>query len=115
MSRLDNNQKEERAYQVMQLVEANPDLTQRELAKQLGISLGLVNYCIKALIDVGFIKMQSFVKSKNKFGYVYVLTPKGIAEKALITESFLSRKIEEYKALKEEIEKLKQSINEHKT
>lgn len=91
----------------MRLLEANPDLTQRELAEQLGVSVGGLNYCLKALMEKGLVKMQNFSQSKNKFGYVYVLTPHGIAEKAALTGKFLKRKMEEYEALKAEIETLK--------
>ncbi len=91
----------------MRILEENPDLTQRELAKLLGISVGGLNYCLKALMEKGLVKMKSFVGSKNKFGYVYVLTPTGTAEKTAITHRFLQRKMEEYEALRTEIEALK--------
>jgi EPS-associated MarR family transcriptional regulator len=90
----------------MRLLQENPDLTQRELAQKLGVSVGGLNYCLKALIERGLVKMQNFQQSKNKFGYVYVLTPRGIAEKALLTNRFLRRKMEEYEALRAEIETL---------
>lgn len=98
---------EDTYFRVMRLLEANPDLTQRELAEQLGVSVGGLNYCLKALMEKGLVKMQNFSQSKNKFGYVYVLTPNGIAEKAALTGKFLKRKMEEYEALKLEIEALK--------
>ena len=88
-------------------MQENPDLTQRELAKMLGMSVGGLNYCLKALIDKGFVKMVNFSKSKNKFKYVYLLTPQGIAEKMVLASRFLKRKMEEYEALKVEIELLK--------
>ena len=90
----------------------NPDLTQRELAEKLGISVGGLNYCLKALMYKGLVKMKNFATSKNKFGYVYVLTPTGMAEKAAITQRFLQRKMDEYEALKAEIEALKRDIPE---
>lgn len=99
--------REETHFKVMRLLEANPDLTQRELAKELGLSVGGLNYCLKALIEKGLVKMKNFANSKNKFGYVYVLTPTGMAEKAAITQRFLQRKMDEYEALKVEIEALK--------
>lgn len=102
---------EEMSYRVMQLLQENPDLTQRELAEKLGVSVGGVNYCLKALVDKGWVKMKNFVHSKNKFGYIYVLTPSGLAEKALITQRFLQRKMDEYEALKSEIEMLKAEFN----
>ena len=95
----------------MRLLEANPDLTQRELAKELGLSVGSINYCLKALMDKGLVKMKNFATSKNKFGYVYVLTPSGISEKAVITHLFLKRKMDEYENLKSEIEVLQSEAN----
>ncbi len=97
---------EDTNYRVMRLLQDNPDLTQRELAQQLGVSVGGINYCLNALIDKGWVKMQNFARSKNKFGYVYVLTPSGVAEKAALTSRFLKRKMEEYEALKAEIAEL---------
>lgn len=99
--------KEDTHFQIMRILQANPDLTQRELAEMLGMSVGGLNYCLNALIDKGFVKVANFSKSKNKFKYVYLLTPQGIAEKATITHRFLKRKMEEYEALKAEIEALK--------
>ena len=98
---------EDTAFRVMRLLEENPDLTQRELADRLGISVGGLNYCLKALMQKGLVKMKNFANSKNKFGYAYVLTPIGLAEKAALTTRFLQRKIQEYEALKAEIEALK--------
>lgn len=98
-------------FRVMRLLQENPDLTQRELAEKLGVSVGGLNFCLKALMEKGLVKMQNFTSSKNKFGYVYVLTPRGIAEKAKLTTSFLKRKMAEYDALKEEIETLKRESN----
>ena len=84
----------------------NPDLTQREIAERLGVSTSGLNYCLKALIDKGYVKMQSFAHSKNKFGYVYVLTPAGIAHRVALTGRFLARKMVEYEALRAEIEEI---------
>ena len=103
---------EDTTFRVMRLLEENPDLTQRELAQKLGISVGGLNYCLKALMGKGLVKMKNFANSKNKFGYVYVLTPSGIAEKAAITHRFLQRKVEEYEALKAEIEALKTNLTQ---
>jgi EPS-associated MarR family transcriptional regulator len=97
---------EDTYFRVMRLLQANPDLTQRELAEKLGISVGGLNYCLKALAEKGLVKMKNFANSKNKFGYVYVLTPRGIAEKTDVTHHFLKRKMEEYEALKTEIKAL---------
>jgi EPS-associated MarR family transcriptional regulator len=94
----------------MRLLQAQPDLSQRELAQQLGMSLGGLNYCLKALMAKGFVKMGNFQNSKNKFGYVYLLTPQGIAEKVALTSRFLKRKMDEYDALKGEIEALKAEV-----
>jgi len=101
---------EDTNFRVMRLLEENPDLTQRELAERLGISVGGLNYCLKALMQKGLVKMRNFAHSKNKFGYVYLLTPSGMAEKAAITHRFLQRKIEEYESLKAEIDALKQDL-----
>jgi EPS-associated MarR family transcriptional regulator len=101
---------EETHYKIMRVLEENPDLTQRELAEKLGMSVGGVNYCLNALIDKGLVKMSNFQKSKNKFKYVYLLTPQGIAEKVELTSRFLKRKMEEYEALKVEIDLLKTQV-----
>lgn len=103
---------EDTHFRIMRILQENPDITQRELADQLGMSVGGLNYCLKALIEKGLVKMKNFASSKNKFGYVYVLTPTGIAEKASITHRFLKRKMDEYEALKTEIDILKAEANE---
>lgn len=103
---------EDTYFRVMRILQENPDLTQRELADKLGISVGGLNYCLKALMEKGMVKMKNFATSKNKFGYVYVLTPTGMAEKATITHRFLRRKMDEYEALKAEIEALKAEVGE---
>ena len=102
---------EDTHFRIMRILQENPDLTQRELADHLGMSLGGLNYCLRALIDKGFVKMQNFQNSKNKFKYVYLLTPQGIAEKVALTSRFLRRKMEEYEALKEEIKALKSELD----
>jgi len=101
---------EDTHFRIMRILQDNPDLTQRELADQLGMSVGGLNYCLKALIDKGFVKMGNFKKSKNKFKYVYLLTPQGIAERVMLTSHFLQRKMEEYEALKAEIERLRAEV-----
>jgi EPS-associated MarR family transcriptional regulator len=103
---------EETHYKIMRVLEENQDLTQRELAEKLGMSVGSVNYCLNALIDKGLVKMGNFQKSKNKFKYVYLLTPKGISEKVMLTSQFLKRKMDEYETLKSEIELLKAEVAE---
>ena len=104
---------EDTYFRVMHILRENPDLTQRELAEKVGISVGGLNYCLKALMEKGMVKMKNFTTSKNKFGYVYVLTPTGLAEKADITHRFLKRKMDEYEALKVEIEALKAEALRH--
>ena len=99
----------------MRILQDNPDLTQRELAHQLGVSVSGLNYCLKALMEKGWVKMQNFGQSKNKFGYVYLLTPKGIAQKTALARGFLKRKSEEYEALKAEISALKVEMGEGKS
>jgi len=101
-------QQQDISFRVMRLLQENPDITQREMAEKLGVSVGGLNYCLKALMEKGLVKMQNFSHSKNKFGYVYVLTPRGLSEKAKLTSSFLKRKMAEYELLKAEIEVLKQ-------
>jgi EPS-associated MarR family transcriptional regulator len=103
---------EENQLKVLRLLEANPRMNQRVLADALGVSLGKTNYCLKALLDKGFIKMQRFRKNQNKLAYAYLLTPVGMAEKAGLTVRFLERKVAEYESLKLEIEALKFEVNE---
>lgn len=98
---------EDTYFRVLRLLQDNPDITQRELADKLGVSVGGLNYCLKALIEKGLVKMQNFSHSKNKFGYVYILTPRGISEKAALAGSFLRRKMDEYESLKVEIDALR--------
>ena len=97
---------EDTYFRILRLLKESPDLTQRELAEKLGVSVGSLNYCLKALIEKSWIKVQNFSQSKNKFGYVYMLTPRGIAEKAALTSGFLNRKLAEYETIKAEIESL---------
>src|SRR5262245_2052491 len=94
-------------FRVLRIIEANPTFSQRDIAKSLGISLGAVNYCLSALIGVGFVKVRNFRASDNKLRYAYILTPKGAAEKAALTGAFLQRKLREHEALKAEIEALR--------
>jgi len=90
-------------------LQSNPEYTQRELAKEMGISLGKVNYCMKKLTEKGWIKFTNFTNNKNKASYIYLLTPKGIEQKAKLTYSFLAIKMKEYEMLKNEISKLKKA------
>ena len=106
---------QELEYRALKILERQPDLTQRQLAKELGISLGKTHYLIKSLIDVGWVKLDNFQKSDNKWGYAYLLTPMGISEKAAITARFLVRKKLEYNALHDEIEQLQEEVRKQKS
>tara|TARA_B100001758_G_C18105898_1_gene450982 strand:+ start:250 stop:603 length:354 start_codon:yes stop_codon:yes gene_type:complete len=102
--------KQELEYKVLKILEDHPEYTQREIAKELGVSLGKTHYLIKSLIDVGWVKLENFRRSNNKLGYAYLLTPAGIIEKAKITSQFLSMKQKEYKELYDEISQLKDEV-----
>jgi EPS-associated MarR family transcriptional regulator len=112
--RLNNKVKiqEEARFQILRLLHENPELTQRELGERVGVSLGAVNYCLKSLVELGFVKIGNFASSQNKLGYAYVLTPSGIAEKVRLTGRFLARKKAEYEALRVEIDALSREIME---
>jgi EPS-associated MarR family transcriptional regulator len=101
---------QELEYRVLKILEQQPDLTQRQLARELGVSLGKTHYLVKSLIDVGWVKLDNFQKSNNKWGYAYLLTPVGIAEKADITAQFLLRKQCEYNELRQEIAQLQREV-----
>ena len=94
-------------YSLLRILEENPGLSQRELAKRLGVSLGKVNFCLNALITKGNLKITNFRNSDNKLAYAYLLTPRGMEEKARITVHFLKLKMQEYERLRDEIEELK--------
>jgi len=106
---------QETHLKVLRHLEDNPDVTQRELAEALGISLGKTNYCLKALINKGMVKAKNFKNSANKRAYLYILTPKGIETKARISLKYLLRKTEEYEALRLEIEELKTELHTNET
>ena len=108
-----NQTSHETHFKVLREIDANPAITQRELAQQLGVSLGKVNYCLKALIDRGWIKARNFRNSKNKSAYAYLLTPSGIEEKARITVRFLKQRIREYEQIKQEIAELEREVANH--
>jgi len=97
-------------YIILRILKDNPKITQRQLSKELGLSLGRTNYVIRALIDKGLVKLSNFKRSDNKIGYLYVLTPEGITAKTTLAQNFLKRKSEEYNKLKEEIEILKSEL-----
>ena len=101
---------EEYRYKILKELQQNPDMNQRELARRLDISLGKANFCLKALIEKGSIKTENFKKNTNKVRYLYLLSPKGIEEKALLAQSFLKRKLKEYEELEKEIEQLREEV-----
>ena len=94
-------------YNLLKILKDNPDITQRQLSKELGLSLGKTNYLIHALMDKGWVKLTNFKRSNNKLGYLYLITPKGIEEKSILAKNFLQRKSAQYIKLKKEIEILK--------
>lgn len=102
---------DEYRYKILKLIEADSEISQRELAKALGISLGKTNFCLKALIEKGLLKVSNFKNNKNKLAYMYLLTPSGIEEKSMITVRFLKAKIAEYEALSAEIKLLMQDAD----
>lgn len=97
-------------FELLYLLESEPGLTQRELAERLGISLGRTNYCVRALLDKGVIKLANFRAAKSKLGYVYVMTPQGIAQRIELSRRFLQRKLTEFERLKAQIEALQRAI-----
>lgn len=98
---------DEYRYKILKILEANPEISQRDLARKLDISLGRVNFCLKALIEKGLLKATNFKNSQNKLAYMYLLTPSGIEEKSAITARFLKIKMQEYAALEAEIDQLR--------
>jgi EPS-associated MarR family transcriptional regulator len=102
---------DEAQFRILRHVEANPRVSQRELARALGLSLGKVNYCLNALIEAGCIKASNFRGSRNKLAYAYLLTPRGIEQKAVATFNFLRQKVAEYEALRSEIADLRREVN----
>ncbi len=103
---------QELEYRALKLLEQKPHLTQRQLSEALGVSLGKTNYVLKSLINVGWVKLDNFQKSNNKWGYAYILTPKGVTEKAAITVRFLKRKQQEYNDLQTEIARLQKEVQQ---
>jgi EPS-associated MarR family transcriptional regulator len=100
-------QSDEMRYKLLKLLKANPELSQRELASELGVSLGKANYCLKALIEKGLIKAVNFKNSRSKMAYLYLLTPRGAEEKTRVAVRFLQRKAAEYEELRIEIEEMR--------
>ena len=103
---------QELEYRALKILEQQPDLTQRQLSEALGVSLGKTNYVLKSLIDVGWVKLENFQRSDNKWGYAYLLTPMGVTEKAAITLRFLKRKQQEYSDLQSEIARLQREVQQ---
>jgi EPS-associated MarR family transcriptional regulator len=101
---------EDTNFRVMRILEEHPEISQRELSKKLGVSLGGINYCLSALIDKGFVKAKNFSNNANKVSYAYLLTPNGIKEKSQLTVRFLQRKMQEYEDLRREIELLRRQV-----
>jgi EPS-associated MarR family transcriptional regulator len=114
MSSRQSRLQQDTTFRIMTILSKNPDLTQRELADRVGISVGGVNYCLKALMEKGLVKMKNFADSKSKFGYIYVMTPRGVAERAALTRQFLKRKLEEYERLQREIRELQGELDDAK-
>jgi EPS-associated MarR family transcriptional regulator len=114
MSSRQSRLQQDTTFRIMTILSKNPDLTQRELADRVGISVGGVNYCLKALMEKGMVKMKNFADSKSKFGYIYVMTPRGVAERAALTRQFLKRKLEEYERLQCEIRELQGELDNAK-
>jgi len=100
------------SYGLLKTLENDPSLSQRDLAKRLGISLGKVNFCLNALVEKGCLKVKNFRNSDNKLAYAYLLTPRGVEEKARITVHFLKYKVREYERLRSEIEELKREAEQ---
>lgn len=100
-------------HKLLKILEENPNISQRELSEILGISLGRTNYCLRALVEKGFIKARNFKNNKNKLSYVYLLTPQGIQEKAKLTLKFYEIKKREYEELKKEVERLTLNHSNH--
>ena len=104
---------DESQFKALRELEKDSTLSQRDLSKKVGLSVGRVNYIINALLKKGYIKAQRFKNSKNKIGYMYILTPKGISERIVQTQTFLQKKNEEYIRLKQEIEALREEYGKH--
>ena len=103
---------EERSLNALRLLQDNPEMSQRKLAKELDVSLGAANYCLKALVDKGWVQLESFQNNPNKLGYLYLLTPMGITAKTTLTARFLQSKLSEHEKLKAEIEILKAEVGQ---
>ena len=101
---------DELSVAILRRLADTPDASQRDLARETGVSLGRLNYVLRALVDKGWVKVGNFTRSQHKLGYAYLLTPRGLEAKARLTQSFLARKMREYDALRDEIERLKREV-----
>jgi len=99
-------------YRLLKYLAEHPEASQRDLARELGVSVGKVNYCLRALIEKGWVKARNFRNSRHKAAYLYVLTPNGVEEKVNVTATFLRRKLDEYEMLSKEIERLTREVSE---
>jgi len=106
---------EETRYRLLKLLESNPKLSQRQLAEALGMSVGKVNFCVRALLEKGLVKVRNFRDNRNKLAYAYYLTPEGAREKVRATAGFLRRKLNEFEGLEREIEQLRREVRTHGT
>ncbi|MBN1522205.1 MAG: MarR family EPS-associated transcriptional regulator [Candidatus Aureabacteria bacterium] len=111
MNKSYNHRDQEHSLEVLNVLESNSASTQRELSQRVDVSLGKINFLLSSLINAGYIKAKKFKNSKNKMAYLYILTPKGLRQKAFLTKKFLDRKTQEYKELKREIEELRNRIS----
>ena len=102
---MNNNEKSQDYLNILRKINSTSGISQRNLAKELGFSLGKLNYCLQALKNKGFLKIKNFQKNPNKLNYAYILTPKGISEKTQLTDNFMKRKMQEYDELKNELQK----------
>ena len=99
-------------YRLLKYLADHPEASQRELARELGVSVGKVNYCLRAVMEKGWVKARNFHNSHHKAAYLYILTPKGMEEKVNVTSAFLRRKLDEYDLLQKEIERLTREVSE---
>lgn len=114
MASLRSQQVEDLHFRVLRLLEDDPELSERELARRLGVSNGKLHYCMAALMEKGLVKLANFARSKHRLGYAYLLTPAGLSRKAEMTASFLRRKMQEYEALHAEIAALQAELTDKK-
>ena len=114
MNRYQESKQQEEVLRVLDQIQRNPEVTQRALVKEVGLSLGKINFLIKCLTEKGIINAKGFKNSKKKLAYLYIITPRGIRKKATLTENFLRIKMKEYDELRTQIEKLKLEVMKRK-